>query len=46
VPETTLESPLDYKEMKSVITKGNQPWMFTGKTVTEAPRLWPPDENS
>ena len=43
-----LESPLDCKEIKPAITKGNQPWMFIGKTVTEAkaPRLWPPDGNS
>ena len=30
--EKTLESPLDYKEMKPLNPKGNQPWMFTGRT--------------
>ena len=43
--EKTLESPLDYKEMKPVNPKGNQPWIFTGRTdaEAEAPILWPPD---
>ena len=41
--EKTLESPLDSKEIKPVNPKGNQPWIFTGKTDTEAPTLWPPD---
>ena len=31
-----LESPLDYKEIKPVNPKGNQPWMFTGRTEEEA----------
>ena len=37
----TLESPLDSKEMKPVNPKGNQPWIFTGRTdaETEAP-IW------
>ena len=41
----TLESPLDCKEIKPVNPKGNQPWIFIGKTDTEAeaPILWPPD---
>ena len=42
--EKTLESPLDSKEIKAVNPKGNQPWLFTGRTdaKTEAPILWPP----
>ena len=45
VLEKTLESPLDYKRIKSVNPKGNQPWTFTGSTdaEAEAPILWPPD---
>ena len=45
VLEKTLESLLDCKEMKLVIPKGNQSWIFTGKTDTEAetPTLWLPD---
>ena len=44
----TLESSLESKEIKPVNPKGNQPWIFIGKTEagTEAPTLWPPDENS
>ena len=34
--EKTLESPLDCKEIKSVNPKGNQPWIFIGRTVAEA----------
>ena len=43
--EKTLESPLDCKEIKPVNPKGNQSWIFTGRTDTEAeaPILWPPD---
>ena len=43
--EKTLESPLDYKEIKPVNLKGNQSWIFTGRTdaEAEAPILWPPD---
>ena len=43
--EKTLESPLDNKEMKPVNPKGNQPWIFIGRTdaEAEAPILWPPD---
>ena len=37
VLEKTLESPLDCKEIKSVNPKGNQPWVFIGRTDTEAP---------
>ena len=45
--EKTLESPLDFKAIKPVNPKGNQPWIFTGRTdtETEAPILWPPDAN-
>ena len=45
VLEKTLKSPLDWKEMKSVYPKGNQSWIFIGKTDAEAetPILWPPD---
>ena len=45
VLEKTLESLLDHKEIKPVHPKGNQPWMFTGRTDAEAetPVLWPPD---
>ena len=42
----TLESPLDSKEIKPVNLKGNQPWMFIGRTDAEAPILWPPDAKS
>ena len=43
--ERTLESPLDCKEIKLVNPKGNQPWVFIGRTSAEAeaPILWPPD---
>ena len=42
VLEKTLESPLDGKELKPVNPKGNQLWIFTGRTHTEAeaPILW------
>ena len=43
VLEKTLESPLDYKEVKPVYPKGNQSWIFIGRTDAEAPILWPPD---
>ena len=45
VLEKTLESPLDCKEIKPVNPKGNQPWIFFGRTDTEAeaPIPWPPD---
>ena len=41
----TLESPLDCKEMQSVHPKGDQSWVFIGRTDVEAetPILWPPD---
>ena len=45
VLEKTLESPLDCKEIQPVHPKGNQSWIFIGKTDTEAetPILRPPD---
>ena len=48
VLEKTLESPLDCKEIPPVHSKGNQSWVFTGRTDVEAetPTLWPPDEKS
>ena len=46
VLEKTLESPLDSKEINPVDHKGNQSWIFIGRTdaEAEAPILWPPDE--
>ena len=43
--EKTLENPLDSKEIKPVNPKGNQPWLFIGRTdaEAEAPVLSPPD---
>ena len=46
VLEKTLESPLDYKETKLVNPKGNQSWIFIGRTDAETPILWPPNEKS
>ena len=48
VLEKSLESPLDCKEVKPVIPKGNQLWIFIGRTVAEAeaPILWLPDVKS
>ena len=45
VLEKTLESSLDFKEIKPVNPKGNQPWTFIGRTDTEAKALihWPPN---
>ena len=45
VLEKTLESPLDSKAIKAVNPKGNQSWIFIGRTDTEAetPILWQPD---
>ena len=45
VLEKTLESPLDCKETQSVHPKGNQSWIFNGRTDAEpeTPILWPPD---
>ena len=48
VLEKTLESPLDSKEIKPVNPKGNQPWIYIGRTDAEASAsvLWPPDVKS
>ena len=48
VLEKTLESPLDCKEIQPVHPKGDQSWMFIGRTDVEAetPILWPPDVKS
>ena len=45
VLEKTLESLLDFKQVKPVNPKGNQPWIFIGRTdaEAEAPVLWLPD---
>ena len=47
VLEKTLENPLDFKEMQPVHPKGNQSWIFIGRTDAEAgaPILWPPDSS-
>ena len=44
--EKTLESPLDCKEIQPVHPKGDQSWIYVGRTDAEAetPILWPPDE--
>ena len=44
VLEKTLESPLDCKDVQPVHPKGDQSWVFTGRTDVEAetPVLWPP----
>ena len=46
--EKTLESHLDFKEIKPVNPKGNQPGIFIGRTDSEAeaPIIWPPDVKS
>ena len=44
--ETTLESPLDSKEIQSVHPKGDQSWAFIGRSDAETPILWPPDVKS
>ena len=46
VLEKTLKSPLDCKEIKPVSPKGNQCWIFIGRTDVEAPILWPLDVKS
>ena len=48
VLEKTLESPLDCKATQSVRPKGNQSWIFIGRTdaVAETPLIWPSDEES
>ena len=46
--EKTLESPLDYKEIQPVHPKGDQAWVFIGRTDFEAetPKFWPLDVKS
>ena len=46
--EKILWSPLDCKEIQLVHSKGDQSWVFTGRTDVEAetPILWPPDGKS
>ena len=48
VLEKTLESPLDFEETQPVHPRGDQSWVFTGRTDVEAetPILWPPDVKS
>ena len=48
VLEKTSQSPPDSKELKPVNLKGNEPWIFIGRTdaEAEAPILWPPDAKS
>ena len=48
VLKKTLESPLDWKEIQPVYPKGDQSWMFIGRTDVEAETLilWPPDAKS
>ena len=48
VLEKTLESPLDCKEIQPVHPKGDQSWVFTGRTDVEAetPIFWPPDQRA
>ena len=46
--DKTLASPLDYKEIQLVHPKGNQTWVFIGRTdaKAETPVLWPPHAKS
>ena len=48
VLEKTLESPLDCKEIQPLHSKGDQSWVFTGRTdaKAETPVLWPSDMKS
>ena len=48
VLEKTLEGPLDYKQIQPVHPKGDQSWVFIGRTdvAAETPILWPPDVKS
>ena len=48
VLEKTFESPLDIKDNKTVNPKGNQPWIFIGRTDAKAedPLFWPADLKS
>ena len=44
--EKTLESPLNFKEIKPVNSEGNQSQIFIGRTDAEAPIIWPLDAKS
>ena len=46
--EKTLESPLDYREIQPVHSKGDQPWVYFGRNDAQAetPVLWKPHANS
>ena len=46
--EKTLESPLNSKKIQQIYPKGDQSWVFTGRTDTEAetPIFWPSDVKS
>ena len=48
VLEKTLESPLDCKDIQPVHSKGDQSWVFFGRTdaKAETPVVWPPDAKS
>ena len=46
VLKKTFENPLHCKEIQPVNPKGNQSWIFIGRTDAEAPILWPPDGKS
>ena len=48
VLDKTLRSPLESKVIKPISSKGNQTWIFIGRTdvETEVPKLWPPDVKS
>ena len=46
VLEKTLDHPLDFKEIQPVNSKGNQFWIFLGRTDAEAPIFWPPNTKS
>ena len=46
VLEKTLESSLDFKETQAAHPKGDESWVFIGRTDAEAPILWPPDVKS
>ena len=46
VLEKTLDSPLDCKEIQPVHPKGDQSWVFIGRTDAETPILWPPHVKS
>ena len=45
VLEKTVESPFNCKQIQRVCPKGNQSWIFIGRTEAETPILWPPNVN-